>query len=42
MKERADPKWEPEPDAVVTLDKDNFDEVINREELMLVEFYAPW
>lgn len=42
MKERASPKWEPEPEAVLTLTKDDFDEVVNNEELMLVEFYAPW
>ncbi|GFO31601.1 protein disulfide-isomerase [Plakobranchus ocellatus] len=42
MKERAAPDWEPEPDAVITLTKDDFDEVVENEKLMLVEFYAPW
>ena len=42
MKERAAPGWEPEPDAVLTLTKDDFDEVVENEKLMLVEFYAPW
>ena len=42
MKERADPNWEPPPEAVLTLTKENFTEVTNRESLMLVEFYAPW
>ncbi|XP_046335871.2 protein disulfide-isomerase A4-like [Haliotis rufescens] len=42
MKERADPLWRPPPDAVMTLTSDNFTEVVNREELILVEFYAPW
>ena len=42
MKERADPNWKPPPEAVLTLTKENFTEVTNRESLMLVEFYAPW
>lgn len=42
MKKIADPKWEPEPEVVITLTKDNFDETVNNEKLMLVEFYAPW
>ncbi|KAI8793216.1 protein disulfide-isomerase A4 [Biomphalaria glabrata] len=42
MKERAKPDWAPEPDAVVTLTQTNFDEVINANDLILVEFYAPW
>ena len=42
MKERADPEWKPPPDAVLTLSKDNFDDIVNKEPLMLIEFYAPW
>ena len=42
MKERADPEWKPPPDAVLTLSKDNFDDIVNKEPLILVEFYAPW
>ena len=42
MKERADPNWKPPPESVLTLTKENFTEVTNRESLMLVEFYAPW
>nr|KAG5714340.1 hypothetical protein BaRGS_018557 [Batillaria attramentaria] len=42
MKKRASPDWQPDPDAVQVLTMSNFTEVINREELMLVEFYAPW
>ncbi|KAK3739455.1 hypothetical protein QZH41_017293 [Actinostola sp. cb2023] len=42
MKERADPNWKPPPPAVLTLTTHNFYETINKESLVLVEFYAPW
>lgn len=42
MKARADPSWMPPPEAVIVLTKDNFTEVIEREELSIVMFYAPW
>ena len=42
MLERADPAWEPPPEAVITLTSENFNEVIGRESLIMVEFYAPW
>lgn len=42
MEERASANWKPPPEAVVTLDQKNFDEFINKHELSLVEFYAPW
>ncbi|XP_071957938.1 protein disulfide-isomerase A4-like [Antedon mediterranea] len=42
MKEQADPSWAPPPEAVITLTDATFDEVVNKEELILVEFYAPW
>ncbi|KAL6050675.1 Protein disulfide-isomerase A3 [Balamuthia mandrillaris] len=29
-------------EAVITLTKDNFDEVVNNQDIILVEFYAPW
>ena len=40
--ERSDPNWKPPPEAVLTLTKENFDDVTKKEDLMLVEFYAPW
>ena len=42
MKEQSDPNWKPPPEEVITLTKENFKEITSREELMLVEFYAPW
>ena len=42
MKEQADPNWKPPPKEVIVLTEGNFTEITNREELMLVEFYAPW
>ena len=42
MTSRADPNWKPPPEAVITLTQKNFREIIDNEELMLVEFYAPW
>ena len=42
MKERASPEWKPPPEAVLTLTKDNFTNIVDNEQLMLVEFYAPW
>ena len=42
MTSRADPNWKPPPEAVITLTQKNFREIVDNEELMLVEFYAPW
>ncbi len=42
MKEQSDPDWKPPPEQVITLTKENFHELTQKEELMLVEFYAPW
>jgi len=40
--EYADPNWKPPPEAVITLTTENFDEVVNNADVILVEFYAPW
>lgn len=42
MMERGKDNWKPPPEAVVTLTEENFDEFIDKHELSLVEFYAPW
>ncbi|XP_076326937.1 protein disulfide-isomerase A4-like isoform X2 [Tachypleus tridentatus] len=42
MKERADPKWKPPAEAVITLTNKNFTNVVDKTDLILVEFYAPW
>uniref|UniRef100_A0A914WED8 Protein disulfide-isomerase n=1 Tax=Plectus sambesii TaxID=2011161 RepID=A0A914WED8_9BILA len=40
--QRTDPNYKPEPEAVKTLTVENFDEFVAANELVLVEFYAPW
>lgn len=42
MKAFADPSWTPPPSDVVILTADNFTTFVFNEELVLVEFYAPW
>jgi len=42
VKEKSDPNYKPPPEAVLTLTKDNFKEITEKEAIMLVEFYAPW
>ncbi|CAD6187962.1 unnamed protein product [Caenorhabditis auriculariae] len=39
---RVDPNYKPPAEEVVTLTTENFDEFITNNELVLVEFYAPW
>ena len=38
----SDPEWVEPPSDVLVLDKDNFDETVNSEDFVIVEFYAPW
>ncbi|GFQ85965.1 protein disulfide-isomerase A4 [Trichonephila clavata] len=42
MKERADPNWKPAPSVVIELTKENFEETVEKADIILVEFYAPW
>ena len=40
--EMSDPEWTEPPSSVLVLDKENFDETVNSEDFVIVEFYAPW
>ncbi|KAM8967809.1 protein disulfide-isomerase A4 isoform 2-T2 [Pelodytes ibericus] len=42
VREIAQPGWIPPPEATIVLTKDNFDEVVENADIILVEFYAPW
>ncbi|XP_030121142.2 protein disulfide-isomerase A4 isoform X2 [Taeniopygia guttata] len=41
VREVSDPNWTPPPEATLVLTQDNFDEVVNDADIILVEFYAP-
>lgn len=42
MKELSDPNWAPPASDVIELTTANFDETTNNQQIMLVEFFAPW
>ena len=42
MRQRADPNWKPPKETVIALDSNTFDDTLLKEDLLLVEFYAPW
>lgn len=42
VKEISDPNWTIPPDATIVLTEENFDEVVQTADIILVEFYAPW
>ncbi|KAK2502931.1 hypothetical protein MC885_011153 [Smutsia gigantea] len=42
VKEISQPNWTPPPEVTLVLTRDNFDEVVNDADIILVEFYAPW
>ncbi|KAM3860511.1 protein disulfide-isomerase A4 [Diretmus argenteus] len=42
VKEVSQPDWKPPPEATLVLTNDNFDEIVNNADIILVEFYAPW
>lgn len=42
VKEVSQPNWTPPPEVTLVLTQENFDEVVNDADIILVEFYAPW
>lgn len=42
MAEKTDPTWKAPPDATVELTPETFTPTINKENIILVYFYAPW
>jgi len=42
MKELSDSNWAPPKSEVIELTTDNFEEIVNNQPMMLVEFFAPW
>lgn len=42
IKELSDPNWSPPKSEVIELTTETFDSIVNKEAIMLVEFFAPW
>lgn len=42
VKEISHPDWTVPPEATIVLTGDNFNEVVDEADIILVEFYAPW
>ena len=40
--EMSDPEWTEPPSDVLVLGTENFEETVNSEDFVIVEFYAPW
>ena len=42
VRQKTDPNYKPPPEAVITLTQENFDQYTSDQDIVLVEFYAPW
>lgn len=42
LSQKTDPNYKPSPESVITLTQDNFADLALNQDLILLEFYAPW
>ena len=42
MREKKNPDWKPPGAAVMILTSENFTQIVEEAQLLLVEFYTPW